>query len=201
MAFELPKLPYSYDSLAPTIDAKTMEIHHTKHHQTYITKLNEAVAGTDLENKTVEELLIHISDVPEKIRPAVQNHGGGHANHSLFWTILSPTKTTPEGSLLKAIDTDLGGMTAFTEKFTLAAMNRFGSGWAWLNSKNGKLTVESTLNQDSPLMTGSTPILGIDVWEHAYYLNYQNRRADYIQAFFNIINWTEVQKRYDSSIA
>lgn len=197
MAYELPKLPYAYNALEPHIDAKTMEIHHTKHHQAYINKLNEAVKGTPFESKSVEDLLRGISDVPENIRGVVQNHGGGHANHSLFWTVIGPKcGGEPGGDLAKSINSDLGGFDKFKELFTNAAVGRFGSGWAWLNASKGKLTIENTANQDSPLMTGRTPILGLDVWEHAYYLNYQNRRPDYVTAFFNLINWNEVARRF-----
>ena len=197
MAFELPKLDYAYNALEPHIDARTMEIHHTKHHQAYITNVNTALQGTAFENKSVEELLRGISDVPENIKAVVQNNGGGHANHSLFWKVIAPNAGgKPSGDLAAAIDRDLGGYDKFKEDFSKAAMTRFGSGWAWVNLKDGKLFVENTLNQDSPLMAGKTPILGLDVWEHAYYLNYQNRRADYVAAFFNIINWQEVAKRF-----
>lgn len=199
MAFQLPKLPYEYKALEPYIDAKTMEIHHTKHHQAYINKANETLAGTPYENKSVEEILRGFSDVPDNIKAIVQNHAGGHANHSLFWEILSPTKSTPSADLAKAIDTDLGGMASLKEKFTALAMGRFGSGWAWVNVKNGKLELENSANQDSPLMAGKTPILGLDVWEHAYYLNYQNRRADYVEAFFNIINWDKVGELFSKA--
>lgn len=200
MAYELPKLPYDYKALEPHIDAQTMEIHHTKHHQAYITKLNEAIQGTDLGSKNVEDLLRSISDVPEKIRVAVQNHGGGHANHSLFWKLLSPKGGgTPTGKLAAAIDSDLGGFEKFKESFNNAAATRFGSGWAWLVANKGKLSVESTPNQDSPLMAGKTPILGLDVWEHAYYLKYQNRRPDYISAFWNVVNWEQAGKNFEAA--
>ena len=198
MAFTLPELPYAYDALEPHIDARTMEIHHTKHHQAYINNVNKAIAGTDLEKKSVEDLVRGIDSVPENIRTVVRNNGGGHANHSLFWTILGPNAGgKPSGDIAKAIDADLGGFDPFKEALTQAATTRFGSGWGWLSvDKNGKLVVESTPNQDSPLMHGNTPLLGIDVWEHAYYLHYQNRRPDYIAAFFNVINWAEVTRRY-----
>ena len=197
MAFEIPKLDYSYDALEPKIDAKTMEIHLTKHHQAYVTKLNEAVSGSKLENMKVEDILKNFSDVPENIKGAIQNHGGGHANHSLFWKVIGPTEGEMSSELTKAIDHDLCGFEKFKEQFTSAAATRFGSGWAWLClDKSGKLVVESTANQDSPLMKGHTPILGLDVWEHAYYLNYQNKRPDYIAAFFEVINWDEVSKRF-----
>ncbi len=199
MAFELPKLPYEYKALEPYIDAKTMEIHLTKHHQAYINKANETLASTPYENKSAEEILTGFSDIPDNIKGVVQNHVGGHANHSLFWEILSPTKSTPSTDLAAAIDTDLGGMASLKEKFSALAMGRFGSGWAWINVKNGKLELENSANQDSPLMAGKTPILGLDVWEHAYYLNYQNRRADYVEAFFNIVNWDKVSELYSKA--
>jgi Fe-Mn family superoxide dismutase len=177
-----------------------MEIHHTKHHQAYINKVNEAIAGTEWESKTVEALISQLNSVPEKIRTVVRNHGGGHANHSLFWTILAAKAGgKPTGSVAQAIDSELGGFDKFKEAFSAAAAGRFGSGWAWLSLDKGKLTVESTANQDSPLMEGRTPILGLDVWEHAYYLLYQNRRPDYITAFFNVINWPEVERRYSAA--
>ncbi|HJR72549.1 MAG TPA: superoxide dismutase [Luteimonas sp.] len=202
MPYTLPKLPYAYDALEPHVDAKTMEIHHTKHHQTYVDKLNEAVDGTPLADKPVEELIRDLDAVPEAKRGAVRNHGGGHANHSLFWTVMSPDGGgEPDGDLAKAIDSDLGGFDKFKEAFTKAAVGRFGSGWAWLVvDGKGKLAVEDSGNQDSPLMkgvgSGNTPILGLDVWEHAYYLKYQNRRPEYIAAFYNVINWKEVARRY-----
>ncbi|MBZ0256237.1 superoxide dismutase, partial [bacterium] len=188
--------PYAYDALAPHIDARTMEIHHTKHHQAYINKVNDALKGTEFDGKAIEDVIANLSSVPEGIRGAVRNNGGGHANHSLFWTVLSPSGGSPSGDLAAAIDSDLGGFDKFKDDFSKAAATRFGSGWAWVSVDGGKLVVESTPNQDSPLSEGRTPILGLDVWEHAYYLNYQNRRPDYITAFFNIINWDEVAKRY-----
>lgn len=196
MAYELPALPFAHDALEPHIDAKTMEIHHGKHHAGYVAKVNAALEGTGLDAKPIEEVISDLSAVPEDKRGAVRNNGGGHANHSLFWTILSPGGGSPSGDLAAAIDSELGGFDAFKEAFSQAAATRFGSGWAWLSVDNGKLVVESTPNQDSPLMEGRTPILGLDVWEHAYYLNYQNRRPDYVAAFFNIINWDEVGARY-----
>ncbi len=199
MAFELPKLPYDYKALEPHIDAKTMEIHHTKHHQAYINKANETLAGTPFEDKSAEEILRGFSDLPDNIKGVVQNHVGGHANHSLFWEVMSPTKSIPSKDLASAIDTDLGGMDSLKEKFSALAMGRFGSGWAWVNVNNGKLELENTPNQDSPLMAGKTPILGLDVWEHAYYLNYQNKRADYVSAFFNIVNWEKVSELYSKA--
>jgi Fe-Mn family superoxide dismutase len=203
MAYELPELPYAYDALEPHIDARTMEIHHTKHHNAYIQKVNAALEGTELDGKDINDLVANVSTVPEGIRGAVRNNGGGHANHSLFWTIMSPDGGgTPTGDLAAAIDSDLGGFDAFKEIFSTAAATRFGSGWAWLGVKDGKLAVCSTPNQDNPLMGDSIvqctciPILGLDVWEHAYYLNYQNRRPDYVAAFFNVINWDAVADRY-----
>ena len=197
MAFTLPELTYAYDALEPHVDARTMEIHHTKHHQAYINKTNDAIAGTDLESRCIETLVSDLSAVPENIRGVVRNNGGGHANHSLFWTILSPNGGgSPTGDLATAIETQLGGFDKFKDSFSAAAATRFGSGWGWLSVDGGNLLVESTPNQDSPLMEGRTPILGIDVWEHAYYLHYQNRRPDYVAAFFNVINWDEVARRY-----
>ncbi len=196
MAYELPALPFAHDALEPHIDKTTMEIHHGKHHQGYVTKVNAALEGTGLEGKSIEEVVSDLSAVPEDKRGAVRNNGGGHANHSLFWTILSPSGGAPSGDLAAAIDSELGGFDKFKADFSAAAATRFGSGWAWLSVDGGKLVVESTPNQDSPLMEGRTPILGLDVWEHAYYLNYQNRRPDYVSAFFNVINWDEVAKRY-----
>ena len=202
--FELPKLPYAYDALEPHIDAKTMEIHHTKHHATYVSKLNAAVAGTEWAQLSPQELQAQINKVPEKIRTAVRNHGGGHVNHSLFWTIMSGKGGgQPKGELAKAIDSQLGGFDKFTTAFSEAAANQFGSGWAWLylDPKEHKLGVYSTANQDCPLMLGHIPVLGIDVWEHAYYLKYQNRRPDYIKAFFNVIDWDAVSARYRDATA
>jgi len=197
MAYSLPELPYAYEALEPHIDSQTMQIHHTKHHQAYITKVNDAIAGTDLESKSIEDLVSDLNVVPENIRNVVRNNGGGHANHSLFWTVLSPNGGgNPDGELMAAIDSDLGGFDKFKEAFSGAAATRFGSGWAWLSVDGGKLLVESSPNQDSPLMEGRTPILGLDVWEHAYYLKYQNRRPDYVAAFFNVINWQEVAQRF-----
>jgi Fe-Mn family superoxide dismutase len=174
-----------------------MEIHHTKHHQAYITNVNNAIAGTDLEKKSVEDLIRDLNAVPENIRTVVRNNGGGHANHTLFWTVMGPgAGGKPSGDLATAIDSTFGGYDQFKEQFAKAAATRFGSGWAWLSLNGGKLQIESTPNQDSPLMEGRTPILGLDVWEHAYYLNYQNRRPDYVTAFWNVVNWAEVAKRY-----
>ena len=203
MAYSLPELPYAHDALEPHIDAKTMEIHHGKHHQAYITKVNDAIAGTDLENKDINDLVSDLNGVPADIRGAVRNNGGGHANHSLFWTVMSPNGGgAPSGDLAAAIDADLGGLEEFKGAFSTAGATRFGSGWAWLVVKDGRLVVGSTANQDSPLMgdevagLSGTPILGLDVWEHAYYLNYQNRRPDYIAAFWNVVNWDEVANRF-----
>jgi len=198
MAFELPKLPYAYDALEPYIDAKTMEIHHTKHHNAYTTNLNAAIAGTDLEGKTIENILLNL----DTTNSAVRNNGGGYYNHNLFWTILSPKGGgEPTGELEEAIDKAFGSFEEFKAKFAKAAATQFGSGWAWLTvQKGGKLEVVGTPNQDNPLMPEiggeGTPILGLDVWEHAYYLNYQNRRPDYIEAFFSIVNWEEVTRRF-----
>ncbi len=201
MAYTLPPLPYAYDALEPHIDAKTMEIHHTKHHQAYITNVNKALEGhPELAAKSVEDLVAGLSSVPESIRTAVRNNGGGHANHSLFWTILKKGGGgEPTGALAEAIKNDLGGFEKFKTDFNNAAATRFGSGWAWLSVNNGKLVVESTPNQDNPLSEGRTPILGLDVWEHAYYLHYQNRRPDYIAAFWNLVNWDEVSRRFEAA--
>jgi Fe-Mn family superoxide dismutase len=199
MIYSLPALPYAYEALEPHIDARTMEIHHTKHHSAYIAKVNAALEGTKID-KTIEDLISSLRDVPENVRTTVQNNGGGHANHSLFWTIMSPRGGgQPSGELAAAIQKELGGFEKFKEQFSGAAANRFGSGWAWLSVDKGKLVVESTANQDNPLMFGRTPILGLDVWEHAYYLHYQNRRPDYIAAFYNLIDWSSVAKRYASA--
>ncbi|MFN8283248.1 MAG: superoxide dismutase [Chitinophagales bacterium] len=202
MAFELPPLPYAYDALEPHIDAKTMEIHHGKHHNAYVTNLNAALAGTENEGKSLIELLATIST----LSPAVRNNGGGHFNHSLFWQILSPNGGgEPTGKIGEAITATFGSYAAFKEEFTKAATTRFGSGWAWLSVVDGKLVISSTPNQDNPLMdvadVKGTPILGLDVWEHAYYLNYQNRRPDYIAAFYNVINWTEVNRMYEAALS
>lgn len=202
MAYTLPDLPYPANALEPHIDARTMEIHHSKHHQAYITKVNDALASVNFEELPIEKLCASLDKVPENIRTTVRNNGGGHANHALFWTIMGPNGGgNPTGALAAAIDAELGGFEAFKEKFSAAAANRFGSGWAWLSVDSGKLLVESTPNQDNPYMEGRTPILGIDVWEHAYYLNYQNRRPDYITAFFNVVNWEEVGRRYEAAKA
>ena len=205
MAYSLPDLPYAHDALEPHIDTQTMQIHHGKHHNAYVTNLNAATEGLDVPD-CVCELISDLSQVPEDKRGAVRNNGGGHANHSLFWTVMSPSGGgEPTGALADAINSDLGGFDAFKDAFAKAAATRFGSGWAWLYVKDGKLAVGSTANQDSPLMGDAVagisgkPILGLDVWEHAYYLNYQNRRPDYIAAFFNVINWDEVARRYEEA--
>jgi len=196
MAYELPKLPYAYNALEPHIDAKTMEIHHTKHHQAYINNVNTAIAGTDLEKLGVEDLIKDLSKVPEDKRGAVRNNGGGHANHSLFWTIMGPNAGgEPSGDLGQAITSSFGSFATMKEQFQAAGMGRFGSGWAWLVSDGGKLSIMSTPNQDNPLMEGKHALMGVDVWEHAYYLKYQNRRADYLGAWWNVVNWAEVSKR------
>jgi len=197
MAYTLPDLPYAYDALEPHIDAKTMEIHHGKHHNGYVNNVNAALEGTDLGSKSVEELISDLNAVPENIRGTVRNNGGGHANHSLFWTVMAPhAGGKPTGELADAIDAAFGSFDSFKDQFSKAAATRFGSGWAWLSVDGGKLIVESTPNQDSPFMEGRTPILGLDVWEHAYYLKYQNRRPDYVAAFFNLIDWDAVGQRY-----
>ncbi len=201
MAHELPDLPYPKDSLEPTIDAKTMEIHHGKHHQGYTNKLNAALEGHEFASLPVEEVLRRINEVPEDIRQAVINNGGGYANHNLFWTVMSPDGGgKPSGELAKAIDDEFGSFDAFKEKFSSTAAGQFGSGWGWLCvDSSGKLKVLSTANQDSPYMHGLTPILGVDVWEHAYYLHYQNRRPDYLEAFWNIVNWSQVEENYKAA--
>ncbi|NMM39901.1 superoxide dismutase [Pseudoalteromonas arctica] len=203
MAFTLPALPYDYAALEPHLDAQTMEIHHTLHHQTYINKANAALESSSYANTDVDELLRNIESLPSELQKVVQEHAGGHANHSLFWTVMSPNGGgQPTGELLTAITEQLGGFVSFKDAFTAAAVSRFGSGWAWLSvNKDNQLVVESSLNQDSPLMHGNTPILGLDVWEHAYYLKYQNRRPEYIAAFYNVINWAEVECRYLAAIS
>jgi Fe-Mn family superoxide dismutase len=201
MAFELPQLPYAYDALEPHIDKETMNIHHTKHHNTYVTNLNNAIKGNaELEAKSVEEIVANLDAVPEAIRTAVRNNGGGHANHSLFWQLLSPNGGgAPSGELADAITKKFGSFESFKEEFNKAATTRFGSGWAWLVVNNGELEVTSTANQDSPLSEGKTPVLALDVWEHAYYLKYQNRRPEYITSFWNVVNWDEASKRYNAA--
>lgn len=197
MAYTLPALPYAYNALEPHIDARTMEIHHTKHHQAYINNVNKALEGhADLAALPVDDLMKKLSSVPEAIRTVVRNNGGGHSNHTLFWTVLAPNAGgNPTGAVASAIDGAFGSFDTFKTQFNDAATKRFGSGWAWLSVDKGKLVVESSANQDTPLSEGRTPILGLDVWEHAYYLNYQNRRPDYITAFWNVVNWAEVNKR------
>lgn len=202
MAYQLPTLPYAASALEPHIDARTMEIHHTKHHQAYITNVNKALeAHAALASKPIEQLLREIGSVPDSIRQAVVNHGGGHANHALFWQIMGPAKGgKPGGALAEAINAAFSSFEAFKEKFAAAGTGRFGSGWAWLVvDKSKNLQVISTLNQDSPLMNGDTPILGLDVWEHAYYLNYQNRRPDYIAAWWNVVNWDKVAELFTAA--
>lgn len=198
MAYSLPDLPYAYDALEPHFDARTMEIHHTKHHQAYINKVNAALEGTDLADTCIIEVMKNLANVPADKQGAVRNNGGGHANHSLFWTVLSADGGgEPSGDLAAAINAACGSFDAFKEAFSNAAATRFGSGWAWLSvHADGTVVVESTPNQDTPLSEGRTPILGLDVWEHAYYLNYQNRRPDYVAAFWNIVNWNEVARRF-----
>ncbi|MCR9133942.1 MAG: superoxide dismutase [bacterium] len=198
MAYTLPDLPYDYDALEPHFDARTMEIHHSKHHAGYTSKVNAALEGTEFADKDIEDVLSNISALPTDKVQAVINNGGGYANHSLFWTILSPNGGgNPEGDLAKAIDDTFGSFDQFKEAFSNAAATRFGSGWAWLSvDADGNLNVHSTANQDSPIMEGMTPILGLDVWEHAYYLNYQNRRPDYISAFWNVVDWNKVGQYY-----
>ncbi|WP_314339573.1 superoxide dismutase [Acinetobacter guillouiae] len=202
MAYSLSQLPYTYDALEPNIDTKTMEIHHTKHHQTYINNINATVEGTAWEKLSIEELVSKVNEVPTDLKNSVINNGGGHANHSLFWTVMSPQGGgEPIKQIAKAIDRDIGGFENFKEAFTKAALTRFGSGWAWLSvTPEKKVIVESSANQDSPLMNGNIPILALDVWEHAYYLKYQNRRPEYIAAFYNVVNWEEVNRRYLEAI-
>ncbi len=206
MAYTLPKLPYAFDALEPHVDAQTMEIHHDKHHAAYVNKLNAAITGNaDLESESIENLIADLSAVPEDVRTAVRNNGGGHYNHSLFWNVIGPNAGgEPQGKLADAITKDLGGFDALREKFSAAASTRFGSGWAWLAVGDGKLFVTSTPNQDSPAMDSAEmkgyPILTLDVWEHAYYLKYQNRRPDYIAAFWNIINWSAVAELYKAAL-
>lgn len=198
MAYSLPDLPYAYDALEPHFDARTMEIHHTKHHQAYINKVNAALEGTEHADTCINEVMKNLGSLPEGIQGAVRNNGGGHANHSLFWTVLSPEGGgEPTGELADAINAACGSFDAFKEAFATAAATRFGSGWAWLSvNSDGTVVVESTPNQDTPLSDGRTPILGLDVWEHAYYLHYQNRRPDYVSAFWNLVNWDEVSRRF-----
>jgi Fe-Mn family superoxide dismutase len=202
MAHQLPSLPYAFDALEPHIDAQTMQIHHGKHHQAYINNLNAALeAHPDLQAKSVEDLIKDLNALPEAIRTAVRNNGGGHANHSLFWTLMGKGKGgPPTGKIADAINAELGGFDKFKEAITQAGLTRFGSGWAWLSvDKNGKLVVESTPNQDSPIMAGNKPVLGVDVWEHAYYLKYQNRRPDYLASWWNVVDWDAVNKQYEKA--
>ena len=198
MAFTLPALPYAYDALEPHIDARTMEIHHTKHHQAYVNNLNAAIEkAPELQGKSLDDLMRSVNSVPEAVRTAVRNNGGGHWNHSVFWELMAPGKGgEPTGGLADAIKQAFGDFSKFKEQFTAAATGRFGSGWAWLVNDGGKLSITSTPNQDNPLMEGKTAILGLDVWEHAYYLKYQNKRPDYIAAWWNVVNWDAVAKRF-----
>jgi len=201
MTHTLPKLPYAYNALEPHIDAKTMEIHHTKHHQAYIDNLNKAITGTKYESMDIHELLKKINDVPENIRTIVRNHGGGHANHSLFWTIMGPKcGGEPSGKLAEEITKTFESVTAFKEQFTAAALKVFGSGWGWLVIKNKELKIITTPNQDSPLLNGETPIFGIDMWEHAFYLRVQNRKQEYVDAFWHVINWKQAEENYKRAI-
>ncbi|PTJ02090.1 superoxide dismutase, partial [Staphylococcus simulans] len=198
MAFELPNLPYEFDALEPHIDKETMEIHHDKHHNTYVTKLNAAIEGTDLENKSIEEIVANLDSVPSDIQTAVRNNGGGHLNHSLFWQILSPN-SEEKGTVVDKIKEQWGSLDEFKDEFAKKAAGQFGSGWAWLVvDKDGKLEIVTTANQDNPITEGKTPILGLDVWEHAYYLKYQNKRPDYINAFWNVVNWEKVDELYNA---
>ncbi|MDX5432130.1 MAG: superoxide dismutase [Halomonas sp.] len=203
MPHTLPELPYAYDALEPHIDAMTMEIHHSRHHKTYVDKLNAALEGTGLEDVPVDELMASIDRVPQEKRQEVINNGGGHSNHAKFWQMMAPNGGgQPQGRVAQVIDSELGGFDAFKEAFTKAALGRFGSGWAWLSvTPEKKLVVENTLNQDSPHMHGNTPVLGLDVWEHAYYLKYQNKRPDYVAAFFNVVNWEDVERRYQQAVS
>jgi Fe-Mn family superoxide dismutase len=203
MAFELPPLPYSFDALEPHIDAQTMQIHHDKHHGTYVANLNSALEGHPFANLPVEEVLKRINEVPENVRTAVRNNGGGHANHSMFWRIMKPNGGgQPSGDLAKAIEQTFGSFENFKNQFNDAGLKRFGSGWVWLVlDKQGKLQVISTANQDSPYLDGLYPVMGNDVWEHAYYLKYQNRRADYLNAWWNVVNWEEIERRYAEGLS
>ncbi|MBO0483015.1 superoxide dismutase [Candidatus Enterococcus courvalinii] len=201
MTYTLPDLPYAYDALEPYIDEETMHLHHDKHHNTYVTNLNAAIEKhPELGEKSVEELISDMDAIPEDIKTAVRNNGGGHANHSFFWKIMAPNAGgEPTGAIKEAIDTAFGDFASFKSEFKTAATGRFGSGWAWLAIDNGKLVITSTANQDSPLMEGQTPVLGLDVWEHAYYLKYKNVRPDYIEAFWNLVNWDEVNKQFEQA--
>ena len=201
MAYTLPPLPYDYNALEPSIDEQTMRLHHDKHHQAYVNNLNAAIEGKSVGDQPIEQLIANLDALPEAIRTAVRNNGGGHANHTFFWEIMRPGGARePQGSLAQAIDRTFGGLTQFKEQFAKACAGRFGSGWGWLTlDRAGALAIESTPNQDSPLMSARTPVLGCDVWEHAYYLKYQNRRPDYVSAWWNVVNWTEVGTRYEKA--
>lgn len=200
MAYKLPELTYAYDALEPHIDARTMEIHHSKHHATYVANVNAALEGTEFADKDINELIANLDALPADKQTAVRNNGGGHANHTLFWEVIAPGgSNTPVGEVAAAIDAKFGSFDAFKEEFAKAATTRFGSGWAWLIVDGDSVAVTSTPNQDSPVMEGKTPILGLDVWEHAYYLNYQNRRPDYIGAFWNVVNWDVVEKKFQEA--
>lgn len=200
MAYKLPELTYAYDALEPHIDARTMEIHHSKHHNTYVTNLNAAVEGTEFADKDINELIANLDALPAEKQTAVRNNGGGHANHTLFWEVIAPGGSNePVGEVKAAIEAKFGSFDAFKEEFAKAATTRFGSGWAWLIVDGDSVAITSTPNQDSPVMEGKTPILGLDVWEHAYYLNYQNRRPDYIGAFWNVVNWDAVEKKFQEA--
>ena len=199
MAFELPELEYAYDALEPTIDKETMEIHHSKHHNTYVTNLNKAVEGTDLEGKSLEELVKEVDSLPEDVKTAVRNNGGGHYNHSLFWQLLTPEQKDIPAELKEAIEEKFGSLDSFKEKFEAAAAGRFGSGWAWLVVGNDGLEITSTPNQDNPLSEGKTPVFGVDVWEHAYYLKYQNKRPEYLKNIWNVVNWDKVNELYQAA--
>ena len=200
MAFTLPPLPYAYNALEPYIDEETMRIHHTKHHQAYVDNLNKAVEGTEYAGKSIEEIIRNLDSLPENIRTAVRNNGGGHFNHGIFWEIMGPNgKGKPEGELAAQIDRDFGGFEAFQEAFETAGKTQFGSGWAWLVIRDGKLAVEKTANQDNPLSRGFYPLMGADVWEHAYYLKYQNRRPEYLKNWWHTVNWDEVAKRFQAN--
>jgi len=199
MAFELPKLPYAYDALEPSIDKETMEIHHSKHHNTYVTNLNNAVEGTEFADKSLDELVENLSSLPEDIQTAVRNNGGGHYNHSLFWELLSPEQKEIPAELKKAIEDKFGSVDSFKEKFEAAAAGRFGSGWAWLIIGNDGLEIVSTPNQDNPVMDGQKPVFGVDVWEHAYYLKYQNKRPEYLKNIWNVVNWDKVNELYQAA--
>lgn len=199
MAFELPKLPYAYDALEPHFDKETMEIHHSKHHNTYVTKLNDAVSGTEYENHSLEDLVKGYKELPSDIQTAVRNNGGGHYNHTFFWEVLTPDRKELTGDLKDAIEAKFGSVDAFKEQFEAAGAARFGSGWAWLVLNNGELEVVSTANQDNPVTDGQTPLLGADVWEHAYYLKYQNKRPEYLKAFWNVVNWDKVTEIFNAN--